>query len=98
MSSSPERGCSGLRRICLLYTSPFAEPAPWAAISPRSSGELLSPRSFGHTGFTGTSLWIDPEKDLVIVLLTNYVHGEKKLPLMPVRARLHNAVVADLRL
>jgi len=35
---------------------------------------------------------------LVIVLLTNYVHGEKKLPLMPVRARLHNAVVADLRL
>ena len=77
---------------------PFAEPAPWAAISPRFSGELLSPRSFGHTGFTGTSLWIDPEKDLVIVLLTNYVHGEKKLPLMPVRARLHNAVVADLRL
>jgi CubicO group peptidase (beta-lactamase class C family) len=34
----------------------------------------LSPRSFGHTGFTGTSLWIDPDRDLFIVLLTNRVN------------------------
>ncbi len=40
----------------------------------RSGGSLLSPHAFGHTGFTGTSIWCDPERDLVIVLLTNRVH------------------------
>lgn len=39
-----------------------------------SAGTLLGPRSFGHLGFTGTSLWIDPDADLVIVLLTNRVY------------------------
>ncbi len=38
------------------------------------SGRGLSERAFGHTGFTGTSLWMDPDRDLVIVLLTNRVH------------------------
>jgi CubicO group peptidase (beta-lactamase class C family) len=38
-----------------------------------SSGIFFSPRSFGHTGFTGTSLWIDPEKNLFVILLTNRV-------------------------
>jgi CubicO group peptidase (beta-lactamase class C family) len=39
-----------------------------------SAGHLLSSRSFGHTGFTGTSIWIDPTRCLVIVLLSNRVH------------------------
>ncbi|HEY8483990.1 MAG TPA: serine hydrolase domain-containing protein [Longimicrobiales bacterium] len=39
-----------------------------------SAGRFFSPRAFGHTGFTGTSLWIDPERGLFIVLLTNRVH------------------------
>ena len=39
-----------------------------------SAGSRLSPRSFGHTGFTGTSLWIDPDRRLFIVLLSNRVH------------------------
>lgn len=39
-----------------------------------SAGDLFSARSFGHTGFTGTSLWIDPERELFLVLLTNGVH------------------------
>lgn len=39
-----------------------------------SSGHYMSARSFGHTGFTGTSIWIDPTRDLVIVLLSNRVH------------------------
>lgn len=38
-----------------------------------SSGNYFSPRSFGHTGFTGTSIWIDPEKGLYVILLTNRV-------------------------
>ena len=38
-----------------------------------SAGHLMSPSAFGHTGFTGTSIWIDPARDLFIVLLTNRV-------------------------
>jgi CubicO group peptidase (beta-lactamase class C family) len=40
-----------------------------------SAGRFFSARSFGHTGFTGTSLWIDPEKELFVVLLTNRTFG-----------------------
>ncbi len=60
-------------------------------------GDLWSKRSFGHTGFTGTSLWIDPARDLWAVLLTNAVHMGRAvgLPAMPrLRACFHNAVVA----
>ena len=43
-----------------------------------SAGRYFSPRSFGHTGFTGTSIWIDPERDLFVVLLTNRVHPTRE--------------------
>jgi CubicO group peptidase (beta-lactamase class C family) len=42
-----------------------------------SAGDLLSSRSFGHTGFTGTSLWIDPEKKFFALLLSNRVHPHR---------------------
>lgn len=42
-----------------------------------SAGQRLSPESFGHTGFTGTSIWIDPTRDLVVVLLSNRVHPSR---------------------
>lgn len=45
-----------------------------------SSGHYMSARSFGHTGFTGTSIWIDPEHDIVIVLLTNRVNPTRNTP------------------
>jgi serine-type D-Ala-D-Ala carboxypeptidase len=71
--------------------------SPW---SPRSSGELLSPSSFGHTGFTGTSVWIDPDRELVAVLLTNATHPAVDLnkPVNALRARFANAVVAAVEL
>ncbi len=48
----------------------------WDTPSPPSSaGRHASPRSFGHTGFTGTSLWVDPERGLFVVLLTNRVNS-----------------------
>ncbi len=57
-----------------------------------SAGTRLSARAYGHTGFTGTSLWIDPEQDLFIILLTNRVHPTRKNELiLEVRPR-----VADL--
>jgi CubicO group peptidase (beta-lactamase class C family) len=43
-----------------------------------SAGSLLSARSFGHTGFTGTSIWIDPERRLFIILLTNRVYPTRE--------------------
>lgn len=42
-----------------------------------SSGNYFSPRSFGHTGFTGTSIWIDPERGLFVILLTNRVNPKR---------------------
>nr|MBA3645417.1 serine hydrolase [Gemmatimonadaceae bacterium] len=39
-----------------------------------SAGHYFSPRSFGHTGYTGTSIWVDPEKQLYVILLTNRVN------------------------
>lgn len=50
------------------------------------SGRGLSQRAFGHTGFTGTSLWMDPECDLLIVLLTNRVHPQVNMAYLPTRA------------
>ena len=47
----------------------------WDTPSGRSSaGRYFSPRSFGHTGFTGTSMWLDPVKDMYVILLTNRVN------------------------
>jgi CubicO group peptidase (beta-lactamase class C family) len=43
-----------------------------------SAGLFFSPRAFGHTGFTGTSIWIDPELDLYVVLLTNRVDPSRE--------------------
>jgi CubicO group peptidase (beta-lactamase class C family) len=50
------------------------------------SSRGLSQRAFGHTGFTGTSLWMDPERDLIVVLLTNRVHPSVNAAYLPTRA------------
>src|SRR5439155_1122789 len=57
----------------------------------------LSPRAFGHTGFTGTSLWMDPQKDLFIILLTNRVHPTRaNTAILRVRPRVADLVVGAL--
>lgn len=62
-----------------------------------SSGDLMSPSAYGHTGFTGTSLWVDPERDLFCVLLTNRVHPSRQNEAhTSLRPAFHNAVVAAL--
>jgi CubicO group peptidase (beta-lactamase class C family) len=62
-----------------------------------SAGTLLSPTSFGHTGFTGTSLWIDPQHHLAIVLLSNRVNPTRDNPRWaPVRARIADLVMTTL--
>ena len=59
-----------------------------------SAGSMMSARAFGHTGFTGTSLWTDPEKNMFVILLSNRVHPTRNnQKLLPFRAKLHNAVM-----
>jgi CubicO group peptidase (beta-lactamase class C family) len=65
---------------------------------PSQSGKHFSARSFGHLGYTGTSLWIDPERRLSVTLLTNRTwpdHGSQKIK--HVRPQFHDAVVEALR-
>ena len=63
-----------------------------------SSGSLFGPRSYGHTGYTGTSLWVDPDRSLLVVLLTNRVyHGRDPSGIAELRPRLHDAVVEAMR-
>ena len=54
-----------------------------------SCGRYFSDAAFGHTGFTGTSMWIDPDRELFVILLTNRVHAA--------RARRPSKVIADVR-
>jgi CubicO group peptidase (beta-lactamase class C family) len=57
----------------------------------------MSPRAFGHTGFTGTSLWIDPDRGVYVVLLTNRVHPSRTNDaIRQIRPAVHDAVMADL--
>jgi serine-type D-Ala-D-Ala carboxypeptidase len=63
---------------------------------PSSSGRFFSPRSFGHLGYTGTSLWIDPEQDLVAVLLTNRVHPtSRNIKIRTFRPLIHDLVYRE---
>jgi len=64
-----------------------------------SSGHFFSAHSFGHTGFTGTSIWIDPDRELFVVLLTNRVHPKRdNQKIAQVRPALHDAVMESLGL
>lgn len=64
---------------------------------PEASSNPFSPSTFGHTGFTGTSLWIDPERELVVALLTNEVyHGRVNRRIGPLRVAVHQALVQAL--
>jgi CubicO group peptidase (beta-lactamase class C family) len=63
-----------------------------------TAGTKMSPESFGHNGFTGTSLWIDPVKDRIFVLLTNRTHNHP-LPFVninSVRRRFHDIAIEEL--
>ncbi|SHG46698.1 serine hydrolase domain-containing protein [Ornithinibacillus halophilus] len=66
----------------------------WILKSPTHSscGDLFSDLSYGHTGFTGTSIWFDPTIDLNVILLTNRVHFGRHPHILRLRPRLHNII------
>ena len=77
---------------CLGWDSPSGEA---------SGGIYLSDHSYGHTGYTGTSLWIDPDNDLFVILLTNSVHPKRdnKTPnYFDWRQRVHSGVYESLNI
>jgi beta-glucosidase-like glycosyl hydrolase/CubicO group peptidase (beta-lactamase class C family) len=64
-----------------------------------SSGHYFSPHSYGHTGFTGTTIWIDPDRQLFVVLLTNRVHPTRENhKIAEVRPAVHDAIIKSLGL
>lgn len=63
----------------------------------QSCGSKFGSRSFGHTGYTGTSLWVDPQRALTVALLTNRVYFTRDpAPIFELRGAVHDAVVEDL--
>ena len=82
------------------------EPAPlgttralgWDTPStPSQSGKYFSEHSYGHLGYTGTSLWIDPTRQLSITLLTNRTWPDcSNQAIKQVRPKLHNAIIEAL--
>ena len=77
---------------CLGWDSPSGEA---------SGGIYLSDKSYGHTGFTGTSLWIDPDNDLFVILLTNSVYPKRdnKSPnYFDWRQRIHSGIYESLNM
>ena len=95
------------RKTVAEFTSPNPQAANtrtlgWNVPTERSSsGQYFSKQSIGHTGFTGTSIWIDPTKELFVVLLTNAarVHANLEEDLIRrVQPAVHNAIVERLAL
>jgi CubicO group peptidase (beta-lactamase class C family) len=92
-------GATGTTRVFADSTvRAFTKPGPgWRGLGWQtcpgdgSCGQYLSSHAFGHTGFTGTSMWIDPEHDLVVIVLTNWIHGRASGGVAPV------GIVQDVR-
>ncbi len=93
----------GQQAVRLLRTVPrFAEPFGrtygWDSYSAYAScnGDLFSPKTICHTGFTGTGIVIDPELDCSVILLTNSVHPEEGHSTVRLRSVVSNAVAASI--
>ena len=87
------------------FTQPQSPPGQpilrglgWDIDSPYSgnSGELFPIGSYGHTGFTGTSIWLDPSTQSYVILLANSVHPDARPALTPLRAKVATIVAAAL--
>jgi len=62
-----------------------------------SAGNSFSSQSIGHTGFTGTSLWIDPTRENIFIFLTNRIHPKyKEIDFNQIRKKFHNLALKEL--
>ena len=75
------------------FRSGFDIPSKYGS----SSGKYFSDTSVGHLGYTGTSFWIDPEKSIIVILLTNRVHPDRKNEKIKLfRPQIHNLIMEQL--
>ena len=86
-----------------LFTKRYSEESTRAlgwdtkSDSGSSAGIYFSKNSFGHTGYTGTSIWADPDRNLFVVFLTNRVYPiRENTKIQKVRPQLHNAVIKSI--
>jgi CubicO group peptidase (beta-lactamase class C family) len=98
-----ERTALGTPEMMRTFATPAQAPVSsralaWDTMRPTSScGTRLSATAIGHTGFTGTSLWIDWERDRYIVLLSNRVHPTRANErFVSLRPAIHDAVAEDM--
>ena len=61
-----------------------------------NGGDLFGPNSYGHSGYTGTSIWIDPDTKTFVILLTNRVHPYDKGSVVPLRSKVANIVASSI--
>ena len=107
--AGPGEGGRAVRVLSALTVAKMTSPATppgeknvrglgWDLDSAYSSnrGELFPLGSFGHTGFTGTSIWIDPATDTFVVFLSNRVHPDGQGDVVPLRARIATVVASAL--
>ncbi|MEW5926598.1 MAG: serine hydrolase [Gemmatimonadota bacterium] len=87
-----------VRRFTTVRTRVGNRAWGWDVPAARSSaGSYFSPRSYGHTGFTGTSIWIDPTQQLFVVLLTNRTWDDgSSAAMLNVREAVHDAVARSI--
>ena len=93
------RATRGEGRLCGDYRGAIHSRVPLGVDRPSpegsASGHLFSPGSWGHLGFTGTSFWVDPARDLVVVLLSNRVHPSREnLAIREFRPRIHDLLMS----
>ena len=75
------------------FRSGFDIPSKYGS----SSGKYFSDISVGHLGYTGTSFWIDPERSIIVILLTNRVHPDRKNEKIKFfRPQIHNLIMEQL--
>ncbi len=98
----------GVRVLSPLGVAAMTSVWPKAALSGRglgwdldsaystNGGDLFGPRSYGHTGYTGTSVWIDPDTQTYVIFLTNRVHPDDQGAIISLRSRVANVVAASL--
>jgi len=84
-----------IRAFVTRADTPGSRALGWDTMLPTSScGTKMSSSSFGHTGFTGTTLWIDPERGIYVVFLTNRVNPTRdNTAIQQIRPQLHDAIV-----
>ena len=87
-----------LLRTVPRFAEPFGRTYGWDCYSDYAScnGDLFSPQTYCHTGFTGTGIVIDPELDCSVILLTNLVHPDEGGSTVRLRSVVSNAVAASI--